>query len=106
MLAWHLPTDKQVCEPPQPRGINAQPPTGRKQAANKEICHSTQEFSLVLQEKVYFLRGRVRWIFLISLLSALGSKQHILFHSLQCFINNMIASLCFSHKYLDTGSCL
>lgn len=70
------------------------------------IWHPTQEFSLVFQQKVYFLCGRVWWIFLIFLFSVLGSKQHIPFHSLQCFINNKIASLCLSCKYLDSGTCL
>ena len=99
-------TGKQDYEPPLPRGVTAQATHRRKTESWQRIWRPTQEFSLVFQRKVSFLCGRVWWIFLISLLSALGSKQHILFHSLWCFINNKIASVCLSCKYLDIGSCL
>lgn len=79
--------------------------THRRKITNRRIWHLTQVFPLIFKQKVYLLCGRVWWIFLISLFSVLGSKQHIPFHSLQCFINNKIASICLSCKYLDSGSC-
>lgn len=104
MMEWHLPAGGGGCTSLPPRGVAAQPPASRGETASRGIWQPTQELSLVFPQKVYFLCGRVWWIFLISLFSVLDSKHHIPFQSLQCFINNKITSLCLSCKYLDSGS--